>query len=63
MKRNIIFAGIINSKRSWKTEEGKNIMDIKRSFRCKKDLFVNSKLKFDMIWKQPEERKKHLQNT
>jgi hypothetical protein len=58
VKRNINFAGIISFRRSWKTEERKNIMFIKRSFRCKKALFINSKLKFDVIWKQPEESKK-----
>jgi len=63
-KRNINFAGIISSRRSWKTGEGKNIMFIKPSFRCcTKALFVNSKLKFDVRWKKPEESKKHLQNT
>jgi hypothetical protein len=60
MKRNITFAGIISSRRSWKAEEGKNIMYIKQSFRCKKSLCINSNLKFDVIWKQPEKSKKHL---
>jgi hypothetical protein len=63
MKRNITFAGIIISRRSWTAEERKNIMFIKRSYKCKKALFINSKQKFDVRWKKPEESKKHLQNT
>jgi hypothetical protein len=60
VKRNITFAGIISFRRSWTAEERKNIMFIKRSFKFKNPLFVNSKLKFHVIWKKPEKSKKNI---